>query len=280
MSSIKNGKAIQSRYLNFFSIPCTIQPGRRYIIKKMFGSSRSNETHDLDLIEDLLVETKRTLKYTENDYFRIIWSRLIELAINNKSIRIKSTESKEKLISNDNNITGFKIDPYVEIDVNENGNDVMSMEVAKEDQGTKVIKGIAQNERYCLDQFKYLQLIDFRKTIEYLLAMKIFEHSHIFAQLDYITQKHYLKILTFAVARIVEADNNTKKMMRGLTNAEKYRLRRDVVLYNILNPFLFSQVVIFIDAHGIIRLLIFLTTYSLINYDRFSKEIVYEVNIS
>ena len=47
----------------------------------------------LDLIEDypdLLVKTNKKQKYTENDYFRIIWSRLFELLFNSsKVVRIK-----------------------------------------------------------------------------------------------------------------------------------------------------------------------------------------------
>ena len=53
---------------------------------------------------------------------------------------IFSTENKVELYPNDNNIIGFKIDARVVVDVDDDEHDIVSMEVAKDDQDRKVIK--------------------------------------------------------------------------------------------------------------------------------------------
>ena len=53
---------------------------------------------------------------------------------------IFSNENKVELYPNDNNIIGFKIDARVVVDVDDDEHDIVSMEVAKDDQDRKVIK--------------------------------------------------------------------------------------------------------------------------------------------
>ncbi|KAI7847239.1 hypothetical protein BDC45DRAFT_23740 [Circinella umbellata] len=109
-----------------------------------------------------VVKTNKKQKYTENDCFRIIWSRSFELLFNSsKVVRIKresvpifSTENKAELYPNDSNIIGFKIDARVVVDVDDNGHDIVSVEVAKGYQVGNVLSPLAMTT-FDITMFRY-----------------------------------------------------------------------------------------------------------------------------
>ena len=67
---------------------------------------------------------------------------------------IFSTENKAELYPNDSNIIGFKIDARVVVDVDDNGHDIVSVEVAKGYQVGNVLSPLAMTT-FDITMFRY-----------------------------------------------------------------------------------------------------------------------------
>ncbi|CAO3693924.1 unnamed protein product [Rhizopus stolonifer] len=154
----------------------SVEPGQRYLRKLLATESLSKEEinilemmkHFLDIIEDyphLLMKESKKDRYTENDYFRVLWSRLFELLFSTvRNVRIKSGESvpifstnnKAMLYPQEANIIGFKIDARLVLDIGDEEHDLVALEVAKDDNDTKIIQDSAKLLREAKDDLNNL----------------------------------------------------------------------------------------------------------------------------
>ncbi|KAG2229906.1 hypothetical protein INT48_008281 [Thamnidium elegans] len=154
----------------------SVEPGQRYLRKLLATESLSKEEinilemmkHFLDIMEDyphLLMKESKKDKYTENDYFRVLWSRLFELLFSTiRNVRIKSGESvpifstnnKAMLYLQEANIIGFKIDARLVLDIGDEEHDLVALEVAKDDNDTKIIQDNAKLLREAKDDLNNL----------------------------------------------------------------------------------------------------------------------------
>ncbi|KAI8143170.1 hypothetical protein BJV82DRAFT_103049 [Fennellomyces sp. T-0311] len=153
-----------------------IETGKHYLYKALASSTLSKEDrnmlkimeHCLDVMDDyayLLTKAVVPRLYTEQDYFRILWSRLLELLFGtSKNVRIKAGESapiyctnnKAQLYPDQENIIGFKIDGRLIVDIGDNENDLAAIEVAKDDEDRKIIRDMGKLIREAKDDLDNL----------------------------------------------------------------------------------------------------------------------------
>ncbi|KAG1451405.1 hypothetical protein G6F56_008098 [Rhizopus delemar] len=158
----------------------SVEPAQRYLRKLLAIELLSKEEinilemmkHFLDIMEDyphLLMKESKKDEYTENDYFRVLWSRIFELlfsTIRNRettnlkrsgeSVPIFSTNNKALLYPQEANIIGFKIDARLLLDIGDEEHDLVALEVAKDDKDNKIIQDSAKLLREAKDDLNNL----------------------------------------------------------------------------------------------------------------------------
>ncbi|CAO3618345.1 unnamed protein product [Cunninghamella blakesleeana] len=161
----ENNVQVGKNYIYKLYSDLTLTKKHRNILKLM--------EHCLDIMDDyphLLSEAKEYRLYTEQDYFRILWSRIFELLfVDCKHIRIKSGESipaystynKKDLYPSKNNVYGFKIDARILVDVNNEEFDLATLEAAKDDEDAKIIDDLGKLIREAKDnEDKLIEVVD------------------------------------------------------------------------------------------------------------------------
>ncbi|KAI7847203.1 hypothetical protein BDC45DRAFT_24180 [Circinella umbellata] len=111
--------------------------------------------HIIEVIENYQYLLKKSIKpsmYTEQDYWQNLWSRIFSLIFRNSNVRMKAGESvplpstlnKDNLYSEQKNITRFKIDCRLLVDITNEEYDIIPIEVAKDDEDKKIINDMGK----------------------------------------------------------------------------------------------------------------------------------------